>query len=247
MRNPYAALHGQVALITGGSGQLGSVVAQAFLEVGVKVAIPFKSAHEWARVMMQIGRDATTLEYADLLGHEVDVANPYEFGEFVDIVAAKWGRLDILITTVGGYAAGDPVVSLTDEVWEGQIELNARTAFVAARACLPAMIEAGHGKIVMVSSRAAIDSGKHAAAYSISKAMVNKLVQAIAAEVRDDNIQVNAIMPSIIDTATNRNDATEEQWRNWPKAEQLADVLLFLASPASDLISGAAIPVYGKA
>ncbi len=245
MRNPYAGMAGQVAIITGGSGQLGTVVTKAFMEVGVKVALPYRSPHEWERFCSELGRDANQ-QFDDLIGHELDVANPYEFGEFVEMVIAKWGRLDILITTVGGYAAGDPVVSLVDEVWSGQIELNARTAFVAARAVLPAMIEAGHGKVVMTSSRAAVDTGKNAAAYSISKAMVNKLAQAIAEEVKGDNIQVNTIMPSIIDTPSNRRGATEEQWSKWPKPEQIADVLLFLASPASDLISGTAIPIYGR-
>ncbi len=245
MRNPYESMAGQVAIITGGSGQLGSAVTKAFMEVGVKVALPYRSPHEWERFCQDMGRDATQ-EFDDLLGHEVDVANPYEFGEFVEMVTNKWGRLDILITTVGGYAAGDPVVSLTDEVWSGQIEINARTAFVAARAVLPAMVEAGHGKIVMTSSRAAVDTGKNAAAYSISKAMVNKLALAIADEVKDDNIQVNAVMPSIIDTPSNRKGIPNADFSKWPKPEQVADVLLFLASPASDLISGAAIPIYGR-
>jgi NAD(P)-dependent dehydrogenase (short-subunit alcohol dehydrogenase family) len=246
MRNPYASMAGQVAIITGGTGQVGSAVTKAFMEAEVKVALPYRSPHEWERFCQEIGRDATQ-EYDDLLGDEVDVANPYEFGEFVDTVTARWGRLDILVTLAGGYGAGDPVVSLSDEVWNGQIELNARTAFVAARACLPAMIEAGHGKIVMVSSRAAVDTGKNAAAYSISKAMVNKLVQAIAEEVKDDNIQVNAVMPSIIDTPANRKGIPNADFSNWPRAEQVAEVLLFLASSAADLISGAAIPIYGKA
>ncbi len=246
MRNPYEGLAGQVAIITGGTGQLGTVVTKAFMEVGVKVALPYRSPHEWERFCQELGRDANG-EFDDLLGHEVDVASPYEFGEFVETVTGKWGRLDILITTVGGYAAGDPVVSLADEVWSGQIELNSRTVFVAARAVLPAMIEAGHGKIVMTSSRAAVDTGKNAAAYSISKAMVNKLALAIAEEVKDDNIQVNAVMPSIIDTPTNRKGIPNADFSKWPRAEQVADVLLFLASPASDLISGAAIPIYGRA
>lgn len=237
---------GQVAIITGGTGQVGSIVAKAFMDVGVKVALPYRSPHEWERFCQQQGRDASR-DYDDLLGDEVDVANPYEFGAFVDTVTQKWGRLDLLITTAGGYGAGDPVVSLADEIWQGQIDTNARTAFVAARAVLPTMIEAGHGKIVMFSSRAAVDTGKNAAAYSISKAMVNKLALAIAEEVKGDNIQVNAIMPSIIDTPTNRKGIPNADFSTWPQPEQVADIVLFLASPASDLISGAAIPVYGRA
>ncbi len=244
MQNPYDALAGQVAVIPGGAGGLGSPVVQAFVAAGVRVAIPYRTERDWEKLVKAW---PAHLDRALIVGSEVDVNSQRDMHEFVQYVLDKWGRLDILLNLTGGYAAGNPVEELDDMVWDGQLDSNLRTAFVAARACLPPMIAAGHGKIIMTSSRAAVSSAANAAAYGVSKAALNKLVEALADEGRARNIQVNAIMPSIIDTPANRKAMGDADYESWPKPEQLAQVLLFLASPASDLISGAAIPVYGRA
>ncbi|MBN9392640.1 MAG: SDR family oxidoreductase [Chloroflexi bacterium] len=217
---------GKVFVVTGGSGDLGKAVVEKLREAGAKVIAPGRPA----------SKETFTLDATD----EASVKNLFE------TVLAAEGRLDGLVNLVGGYRAGDPVANLALEVFEQQLDLNLKSAFLLTKYAVQAMSESG-GKIVHVASRAAVDKGVNSFPYSVSKLGVLRLVEAVAAETRDQDITINAVLPSIIDTAVNREAMPKAKFEKWPKPAQIASVIAFLVSEEAELISGAAIPVYGKA
>ena len=217
---------GKVFVVAGGSGDLGKAVIEKLRRAGAQVVAP--------------GRVASAHTLALNATDEASVKNLFE------AVRAGEGHLDGLVNLVGGYQAGDPVANLPLEVFEKQLDLNLKSAFLLTKYAVKAMRESG-GKIVHVASRAAVDKGANSFPYSVSKLGVLRLVEAVAAETRDQNITINAILPSIIDTAVNREAMPKAKFEKWPKPAQIANVIAFLMSEEAGLISGAAIPVYGKA
>jgi NAD(P)-dependent dehydrogenase (short-subunit alcohol dehydrogenase family) len=162
--------------------------------------------------------------------------------ESMDI--APWA----VVNLIGGFAGAQAVADLDLSVLRRQFELNVITAATITKFALKSLTKSGRGgRIVHTSSRVATEDGHNGFAYSVSKLAVVRLVEATAAEVRDDSITVNCVMPSIIDTPSNRASMPKADYDNWPKASQIADVIMFLVSGAAELISGAAIPVYGRA
>lgn len=224
---------GKLVVVTGGAGALGSAVVRAYAEQGAKVIVADRQPpHENNKVAQ-----------ADF--QHIDVLDETNVQEFFDKLAGE--GLAALVNVVGGYQAGEPVANLPLEDLQGQLDLNLKSAFLLTKYAVQAMQKRGSGKIVHISSRAAVDKGANSFGYSVSKLGVVRLVEATAAEVGQDNININAIMPSIIDTAANRAAMPKANFERWPKPEQLANVLLFLTSPDAELINGAAIPVYGQA
>jgi NAD(P)-dependent dehydrogenase (short-subunit alcohol dehydrogenase family) len=132
-------------------------------------------------------------------------------------------------------------------VWQQQMDLNLKTAVLASRAAAPHLIRRGGGAIVNVSSRPATLDGKNLGAYAASKRAVLALTEAMAAELLESRVTVNAILPSTIDTEENRKAMPKADYTKWPKAEEIARVILFLVGPDARLISGARVPVYGRA
>jgi NAD(P)-dependent dehydrogenase (short-subunit alcohol dehydrogenase family) len=126
------------------------------------------------------------------------------------------------------------------------LNLNARTAFVLSRAVAPHMLEQGSGKIVHVAARAALEGGARASAYSVSKSGIVRLVESMAAELRQDGINVNCVLPGTIDTPQNRQAMPKADHSRWVSPQAIADVMLFLASDAARAVNGAAVPVYGR-
>jgi NAD(P)-dependent dehydrogenase (short-subunit alcohol dehydrogenase family) len=156
-------------------------------------------------------------------------------------------HLDILVNLVGGWQAGQPVTGLELDTWRRMLDLNATAAFLLAKHAAPPMVQQRWGRIMNVSSRGARAGRRNAAAYAIAKNAVLALTEIQAEELRDANVTVNAILPSIIDTPENRASMPDADVSRWPKAEEIARVLLFLASEDAKLINGATIPVYGLA
>jgi NAD(P)-dependent dehydrogenase (short-subunit alcohol dehydrogenase family) len=155
----------------------------------------------------------------------------------------------VLTNAVGGYRAGKPVHETPLETWNLMLNLNARSAFVLSRAVVPPMLERGSGKIVHTAARAALKGGAKAAAYSISKSAVVRLVESLAAELRHKGITVNCVLPGTIDTPQNRQALAalpNVDPNRWVPPEAIADVILFLASDAAWAVNGAAIAVYGR-
>jgi NAD(P)-dependent dehydrogenase (short-subunit alcohol dehydrogenase family) len=232
--NVYA-LRDRVALVTGANGALGAVVAQAFAASGAKV------------IGVSRSEAPQTDSSADVTYEVADVRDEVAVDALIAKVVREFGTLDIVVNTVGGFAAGQPVTTLSLDTWEGMLSLNARSAFLVSKHAGRVMAERRTGRIINVASRSAYSGGKNAAAYAVSKRAIITLTEAQAEEMRGSGVTVNAIVPSIIDTPANRAGMPTADTTRWPTPKEVARVVLFLASDDAALISGAAIPVYGDA
>jgi len=159
---------------------------------------------------------------------------------------AKHGRVDILVNTVGGYAGGTNLWEADTRTYDQMLQLNLKAGFVLARSVVPVMIRQNRGWIVNIASKAALDHAAGGALYAASKAGAVALFDSLAADVKPHNINVNSVLPSIIDTAANRKAMPGADFSKWPKPEEIAHVILFLCSEEARVIHGASIPVYGK-
>jgi NAD(P)-dependent dehydrogenase (short-subunit alcohol dehydrogenase family) len=231
----------KVVVVAGGTGGLGRSVSLAFLEEAAKVIVTYRKEEEFAALKSAAAGNVAALE-----GHRVDVTDEAAVAEFVGKVLAKHGRLDALVNTIGGYAGGIRLWDLETKVLDAMLNLNLRSGFTLARAVLPALLKQGHGAIVNVAAKAAVDHGAGAAAYAASKAAAVALMDSLAADTKGTGVRVNSILPSIIDTAANRRAMPGADFATWPKPEELAQVILFLCSDLARAIHGAAIPVYGN-
>ena len=228
----------RTALITGGTGGLGTAVVERFLADGWRVVVPWIAEKELARLP---ARDGLELVRADLF-------EPASVAEAVEVAAGAEGApLGALVNLVGGFSAPGRVHETPIEDFEMQFRLNLRPAYLCAQACLPHLIDAGGGAIVCVSTRAAVRPFSVAAGYISSKRAVIAFVEALAVEYRDDGVRANAILPSVIDTAGNRASQPDADTSKWVPPEQIAGVIAFLCSEDAIPTSGAAVPVYGRA
>lgn len=231
----------QVVLVTGGSGNLGRAVVQAFHAAGARLIAPDRSVGRLAAQFPALAQSD-----AHWLAEGVDVTEPADMAALTAEIKRRFGRVDVLANTVGGYRAGAPLHLTPLDVWTEMVNLNARSVFVTSQAVIPLMLAQGSGRLIHTAARAALAGGAQAAAYSASKSAVLRLVESMAAELKDAGITVNCILPGTIDTPANRQASPAADFSRWVAPEALADVILFLASPAARAISGAAIPVYGR-
>jgi NAD(P)-dependent dehydrogenase (short-subunit alcohol dehydrogenase family) len=234
--------HDKIVLVTGGTGGLGREVTMAFLEAGATIVVTYRVAEEFAAVVA----DAQRIGAAPLVGVSVDVTDAPAVEKFIAEIVAKNGRLDILVNTVGGYAGGTNLWEVDPRTYDKMLQLNLKAGFVLARAVVPQMIRQNRGWIVNIASKAAFDHAAGGALYAASKAAALAMMDSLAAEVKPFNINVNSVLPSIIDTAANRKAMPGADFAIWPKPEEIARVILFLCSEEARVIHGAAIPVYGK-
>jgi NAD(P)-dependent dehydrogenase (short-subunit alcohol dehydrogenase family) len=232
----------KVVLVTGGTGALGREVTMAFLEAGATVVVTYVSEEEFAAVVSAAQKIGATPP----AGARLDVTDAQAVGKFIAETSAKHGRLDILVNTVGGYAGGTNLWETDDRTYDKMLQLNLKAGFVLARAVVPQMIKQNRGWIVNIASKAAFDHAAGGALYAASKAAALALMDSLAADVKPYNINVNSILPSIIDTAANRRAMPGADFAKWPKPQEIASVILFLCSDEGRVIHGAAIPVYGR-
>jgi NAD(P)-dependent dehydrogenase (short-subunit alcohol dehydrogenase family) len=226
------------ALITGGTGGLGSAVTRGFLEAGWRVVVPVYDESERERVG---AHERLVLEPADLF-------DPASAAAVAQLAAGDPDApLGAVVNLVGGFAQGERVHATPVEDFEAQLRLNLRATYLVCQATLPHLLAAGGGAIVCVSSRAALRPFSGAAGYIVGKAAVLAFVDALSAEYRQDNIRVNAILPSVIDTPANRSAMPDADYARWVRPEQIADVVRFLCEDGAQAISGAHVPVYGRA
>ena len=230
----------RVVLITGATGDFGPYVARAFADTGARLALT-------ARKLDQAQSLAADLGLGDDRGlpSVVDVTQADSVAAWVAAVLAKWGRVDVLVNVAGGYKPGAPVTDLQETDLDFMFNLNARSAFLTCRAVIPPMLAQGGGKIVNIGAKAGLLAGRKSTAYAISKAAVLRLTEALSAELRESNINVNAIIPSTIDTPGNRAGQPNADTSKWVAPADLAAVAVFLASAAARAIHGAQIPVFG--
>jgi NAD(P)-dependent dehydrogenase (short-subunit alcohol dehydrogenase family) len=234
--------HDKIVLVTGGTGGLGREVTMAFLEAGATVVVTYQVAEEFAAVVAAAQR----IGAAPPTGVSVDVTDAQAVEKFIAETVAKHGRLDILVNTVGGYAGGTNLWEVDPRTYDKMLQLNLKAGFVLARAVVPQMIKQNRGWIVNIASKAAFDHAAGGALYAASKAAALALMDSLAADVKPFNINVNTVVPSIIDTAANRKAMPGADFSKWPKPEEIARVILFLCSEEARVIHGAAIPVYGR-
>ena len=230
---------GKSVLVAGGTGGLGRAVSLAFLAEGANVTVTYRQQKEFDSLKSAAAK-GTSLE-----GHSTDVTDELAVRRLIDIVA-RYGRLDALVNTVGGYAGGVNLWELEAKVFDQMLSLNLRSNYLLSRAVIPGMLKQKHGSIVSVTSKAALDHGAGASAYAASKAAAVALMDSLAAEVKGSGVRVNSVLPSIIDTEANRKAMPNADFATWPKPEEIARVILFLCSDDAMAIHGAAIPVYGN-
>jgi NAD(P)-dependent dehydrogenase (short-subunit alcohol dehydrogenase family) len=219
---------------------LGHAVSLAFLKENAKVSATYRNQAEWDALKSEAGVAGTQLE-----GYAVDVTDEAAVRQLVEKILAKHGRLDALVNTVGGYAGGLKLWETETKVFDQMLALNLRSGFALSRAAVRVMLRQGRGAIVNVAAKAAVDHGAGAAAYAASKAAAVAMLDSLAADLKGSGVRVNTILPSIIDTETNRKAMPKADFSKWPKPEDIARVILFLCSDDSRVIHGAAIPVYG--
>jgi NAD(P)-dependent dehydrogenase (short-subunit alcohol dehydrogenase family) len=224
-------------LITGGTGALGIAVVGALIAAGAACHVPYFSVAE-----------AERFPYRDDKRVKLVVAGDFADEDIVAKIFNGVPQLWASIHLVGGYAFGS-VAKTTKAALLGQVEKNFVTCFLCCRAAADAIRRAGGGgRIVNVAARPALEwrAGANMAAYAASKAAVAAFTTAFAQEVVKERILVNAVAPSIIDTPVNRKDMPDADHSIWPKAEEVAATILFLASPENKVTNGAIVPVYGQ-
>ena len=229
-----------VIIITGATGNLGSVTSHAFQAAGQRTVLVDRSQERLREMFAGI---ADSLEH--FLAGGVDLSDPASLGKLVADTLARFGRIDALVHTVGAWRGGKPVHEADLADWDFLFSVNLRTTLLCCRAVIPQMLKQGRGKIVNVASRDGLAGSAGYAAYSASKSAVLRLTEALAEEVKDSNINVNCIMPGAIDTPQNRAASPKADFSKWVEPSAIADVIQFLASESARAINGAAIPVFG--
>ena len=223
-------------VVTGGTGALGIAVVGALLDAGATCHVPYIVAAEAERYPHRGHARVTLIPDADLTD-EVAVARVYAR------VPKVWASIHL----AGGFAFA-PIGETTVAILRRQVDMNFVSCFLCCRAAVGAMAQAAGGRIVNVAARPALEgrAGANMTAYAASKAAVATLTMALGEEVAGKNILVNAVAPSILDTPTNRKDMPKADHATWPKVEEVARTILFLASPDNKVTRGAIVPVYGK-
>jgi NAD(P)-dependent dehydrogenase (short-subunit alcohol dehydrogenase family) len=225
-------MEGKVVVVTGASGALGKIVVASALARGARIAGIDHAASK-------IGATRERIEFGG-----IDLTDSVEAKNAIDAAATHFGKLDALINVAGGFAfetvsEGDP------KTWQRMYALNVLTALNASRSAIRHLVASGGGRIVNIGAIGALQAGAGMGAYAASKAGVHRLTEALAAEWKG-KITVNAVLPSIIDTAVNRASMPDADFTKWVRPEELADVILFLASDAASAITGALLPVNGR-
>lgn len=225
-------------LITGGTGGLGTAVVERFLSAGWRVVVPWTRRSSVERLA-----DHDSLELV-----EADLFDADSVRTAAGIAAGDAQRpLRAVANLVGGFAIGKKMHETPVEDFEAQLRLNLRATYLVSQATVAHLIEAGGGAITCISSRAALRPFAGAAGYITSKLALLGLVDSMAAEYLASGVRVNALLPSVIDTPANRAGQPKADHDAWVSPEEIADVLFFLSGPAASVISGAHIPVYGRA
>jgi NAD(P)-dependent dehydrogenase (short-subunit alcohol dehydrogenase family) len=236
----YGMLRDRVVLISGATGALGSAVTREFAETLAWLALTGRSEQKLGHLIVETGLSAERA-----LTVPADVTQPDGVMGLVDAVLARFGRIDVLLNTTGGWSGGVRVEETPVEAWDHMLALNLRSAFLLSRAALPHMLEAGWGRVVHVSSRTAVEPRAKRAAYAVSKMGLITLTEVIAAEVKGTGVTANVILPSVIDTPANRASMPKADPSRWVPPERIAATMHFLCSDAAASINGARIPIYG--
>src|SRR5712671_304994 len=224
----------KVVLVTGANGGLGSYVTQAFLDAGATVVGASRKIQQ---------SDFNSPAFTALLA---EISTATGATSLAESVVARFGRLDVVAHTVGGFAGGQSIAETDDATFQRMFDLNLNSTFYLLRAALPAMRKTGNGRIIAIGSRAALEPGPGVGAYSASKAALVSLIRTVAAENEDVGITANVILPGTIDTPLNLKMIPNADVSKWVQPANVASLVLWLAGDAGADVNGAVIPVYGK-
>ena len=231
----------KVVLVAGGTGGLGRAVCLAFLAKGAHVVVTYRKQEEFESLKVLAGDQGSSLD-----GFVVDVTNETEVGKLIDEIVSRHGRLDAMVNAVGGYVGGQKLWEMDTKVFEQMLALNLRSGYALSRAAVRVMLKQGSGAIVNVAAKAAMDHGAGAAAYAASKAAAVAMIDCLAEDLKGTGVRANSVLPSIMDTAVNRQAMPDADFSKWPKTEDVARVIVFLCGDESRVIHGAAVPVFGN-
>ena len=227
-------MKGKVVLVTGANGGLGTYVTQAFLDAGATVAGTSPQIRQ---------AEFNNPNFSALPAEVSSFANAKAL---VQQVAERFGKLDVLAHTVGGFAGGQAVADTDGETFQRMLDLNLNITFYLLRAAIPELRKSGAGRIIAIGSRAALEPGANVGAYSASKAAMVSLMRTVALENKDAGLTANVILPGTMDTPANRRSMPGSDFSKWVQPATVAGLMVWLASDAGKDISGAAIPVYGS-
>ncbi|WP_342619986.1 SDR family NAD(P)-dependent oxidoreductase [Rhodoferax sp. GW822-FHT02A01] len=227
----------KTVVITGAAGNLGGAVADLFFASGANL------------VLLDLKRDALTQRYGQATDRRVleavNLLDSAQVDAAVLAVEKQFGRIDVLCNLAGGFRMGNAVHTTSTGDWDFLMDINVRTLLNMVRAVVPKMQTAGSGCIVNVGARSALSGAAQMGAYCATKSAVIRLTESMAAELREQNIRVNCVLPSIIDTPENRASMPNADPARWVSPQDLAQVIAFLASDAARAVHGAALPVSG--
>lgn len=235
----------RTAIVTGGTGALGSAVAIDLLRNGARVAVTYRSSHEWESFERHLKEIAGEPRSLNLVGARVDLSQTTEVNRFVADVHTRWGRVDFVAAIAGGFAPGRSFET-SEDTWDQQFNTNLRSLFLTVRAVVPLMIRQNFGRIITVSSGAILHGGGAGiAAYAVSKGAVRQLTEIVAEEVKEYDIRVHCLMPGTMDTEANRRAMAQADFSKWVKTEDVARVVRYLFSDDARALRSVTIPVLG--
>ncbi len=226
-------MKGKIALVTGANGGLGTYVTQALLNAGATV--------------MGVSRKIQQSDFSSpgFTAQSAEISSGASAQSLVDTLITRFGRLDVLVHTVGAFAGGKTIVETDDATFQRMFDMNLTSGFYLLRAAIPAMRKTGGGRIIAIGSRAALEPGAGVGAYSASKAALVSLMKTVALENKDVGITANVILPGTMDTSANRAATPTADFSQWVQPAAVASLITWLAGDAGKDVNGAVIPVYG--
>jgi NAD(P)-dependent dehydrogenase (short-subunit alcohol dehydrogenase family) len=226
-------MKGKIAVVTGANGGLGTFVTQALLDAGATV--------------VGVSRDIqqSTFNSPAFTALPADLSTAAGATKMVASVIARFGRLDVLAHTVGGFTGGKSIAETDDATFQRMFDVNLNSTFYLLRAAIPALRNTGNGRIIAIGSRAALEPGAGVGAYSASKAAMVSLIRTVALENKDAGLTANVILPGTIDTPTNRKAMPKADVSKWVQPATIASLIVWLAGEVGKDVDGAVIPVYG--
>jgi len=227
-------MNGKVVLVTGANGGLGTYVTQAFLDAGATVIGTSRKVQQ------------SDFNSANFTAMPAEISTRDGAKVLIDQLVARFGRLDVLVHTVGGFAGGQSIADTDDATFQRMFDINLNSVFHTLRAAIPALRKTGSGRIIAIGSRAAVDPGAGVGAYSASKAAMVSLIRTVALENRDAGLAANVILPGTIDTPANRKAMPNADVNKWVRPASIASLVVWLAGDGGKDVNGAVIPVYGQ-
>ncbi len=231
------SLAGKTVLMTGGTGALGLIVAQRFLESGARVATSYLFEDELKRLPADF-KEKVVIARAN-------VVDPEEVALLFHRVRQRFGQVDILINIVGGFLPRSTIRDVELKDWEHMMDMNLKSVFLCAREFLRGLGKAPYGRIISMAAMPALKPTAGRGPYAVSKAGVVTLTQVLGEELKGTGITANAIAPSIIKTTANISSMPDEDRTKWVGPEEIADMMILLCSPAGQSVNGVCIPMFG--